>query len=89
MLREIKPLPFGVNITNPKLLSDTISASTPVVMIENDSVVVTGNSLLNVFDRLEVAEFSAKALIDAAVIGKMKPINDAQVEDIKKAFNLE
>jgi len=88
MLRDIKPLPFGVNITNPSLLSDTLSVATPVVMIENDSVVVTGTSLLNAFDRLEVAEFSAKALLDAAVIGEMKPINDAQVEDIKKAFDL-
>ena len=88
MLRDIKPLPFGVNLTDPKHLSGTLSVSTPVVMLENDCVLVTGESLLNVFDRLEVAEFSAKALIDAGVIGTMKPINDKQVEDIKKAFHL-
>jgi|GEM_PF-4206183 L-fuculose-phosphate aldolase len=41
------------------------SAPVPVVLAENDSLTVTGPSLLNAFDRLEVAEYSAKALIRA------------------------
>jgi L-fuculose-phosphate aldolase len=88
MLRDIVPLPFGINITDPEKLSTTLCESIPVVMIENDSVVVAGTSLINAFDRLEVAEFSAKALLDAAVIGELKPINQAQVEEIKIAFDL-
>ncbi len=88
MLRDIKPLPFGVNILNPELICDTLGETVPIVMIENDSVIVTGSSLINVFDRLEVAEFSAKALIDAGVIGDMVPINDEQVDEIKEAFGL-
>ena len=89
MLRDVKELPFGINIKNPEKLSASLTSKTPVVMIQNDGVIVTGNSLLQVFDRLEVAEFSAKALIAADVIGKLKPINDEQVEDLKKAFELE
>jgi len=57
-------------------------------MIENDSMIITGNSLIQVFDRLEVAEFSARALLDALVLGVFNPINDDRVEELKIAFDL-
>jgi len=40
------------------------------------------------FDRLEVAEFSAKALLDTAMIGRHVPIGEEDIADLKKAFNL-
>jgi L-fuculose-phosphate aldolase len=49
-------------------------------------VLVTGDKLLSTFDRLEVAEFSAKSLVMAAPIGRMVPINDTQVEELRKVF---
>ncbi|MEZ5451090.1 MAG: class II aldolase/adducin family protein [Thiolinea sp.] len=36
-------------------ISDTLSTATPILLIENDSVLVTGKSVLEAFDRLEVA----------------------------------
>jgi len=44
--------------------------------------------LLQAFDRLEVAEFSAKALIAAKDIGKLVRINDDEVKAIQDAFGL-
>jgi L-fuculose-phosphate aldolase len=63
-----------------------LSTGNPAIIVQNDSVVVTGDKLLSTFDRLEVAEFSAKSLIMAAPIGKMVPINDIQVEELRKLF---
>jgi L-fuculose-phosphate aldolase len=57
-------------------------------MLANDSVVVCSDTLLNAFDRLEVAEFAAKSLILAGPVGKLHPITDAQVEDLRVAFHV-
>jgi L-fuculose-phosphate aldolase len=87
-MRDIKRVPFGTNIVNPKVISDSISTSSPVVLVENDSVISTGSSLINAFDRLEVAEFTANTIIHAKMIGEIVMISDKEVEDINKAFNL-
>jgi L-fuculose-phosphate aldolase len=87
-MRDIKRVPFGTNIVNPQLISDNISSSSPVVLVENDSVISTGNSLINAFDRLEVAEFTANTIIHAKMIGEIVMISDKEVEDINVAFNL-
>ena len=88
-MRDIKRVPFGTNIVNPKKISDEISPSSPVVLVENDSVISTGNSLINAFDRLEVAEFTANTIIHAKMIGDIVMISDKEVEDINIAFHLE
>ena len=85
-LQDVPILPFGShfqgNDTIPKLLSESI----PSVLIANDSFLVTGDKLLQTFDRLEVAEFSAKSLVMAAPLGQLVPINDEQVEALRKKF---
>ena len=63
-----------------------LSENTPAVIINNDSVLVTGDKLLGTFDRLEVAEFSAKSLTMGASLGKLVPINPDQVEELRKKF---
>ncbi len=87
-MRDIGRVPFGTNITDPGKISDIISEHSPVVLVENDSVISTGKSLINAFDRLEVAEFTANTIIHAKMIGKIVMISDKEVEDINKAFNL-
>jgi L-fuculose-phosphate aldolase len=56
--------------------------------VQNDCVLVTGSNILNTFDRLEVAEFSAKSLIDTAAIGSLVPIEDEAIKDLEVAFSL-
>lgn len=87
-MRDIVVLPFGTNIVDPEKLSASISVHSPVVLIQNDSVISTGTSLINAFDRLEVAEFTANTIIHAKMIGNIVMINDKEVEDINQAFNL-
>ncbi len=88
MLREVPVFPYGEHLRNVEKVAKTISRRYPVCMLENDAVISVGCSLIESFDRLEVAEYSAKATISAAALGGMKPISDAQVADLVKAFNL-
>ena len=88
MMRDIVRVPFGTPFTDPKSISDKIGERTPVVLVENDCIITTGNSLIKAFDRLEVAEFTAKTVINAKSIGEIKSISDEEIETINKAFNL-
>jgi len=88
LLRKIPKLPFGSNFMQPELTADTFSKEIPIVMIENDCVIVTGNSLLNAFDRLEVLEYSAKAIIASEKLGDVVKIPDSDIKELSEAFGL-
>lgn len=89
LLRSMPKLPYGTNFTDIDRTVAAFSGAIPVVLCENDSLMVTGTSLLNAFDRLEVAEYSAKALIAAQGLGTLVTINEAQVDELITAFKLE
>jgi L-fuculose-phosphate aldolase len=85
-LQDIPNMPFGSHFAGEEAILNTLSENTPAVIINNDSVLVTGDKLLGTFDRLEVAEFSAKSLTMGTSLGKLIPINDDQVEELRKKF---
>ena len=87
-LQDIPTFPFGSQYDEHlSALADEFRKR-PFVMLENDSVVVTGDKLINTFDRLEVADFSARSLILAAPLGSLKPITDSEIEDLRVAFHV-
>ena len=88
LLRDIPFIPFKMLYTQAEKVAEMVSLSTPVAMVQNDCVLVAGTDVLNAFDRLEVAEFSAKSLIDTAVIGNLVPIGDEEIRDLEVAFSL-
>lgn len=89
MLRKIPFLPFGTNFLEPEKVAQTLSSKTPLVMIENDCLIVTGDSLLQTFDRLEVAEFTAKTVIAAKDVGPLIPIGDDEIKALEEAAKLD
>ena len=88
-LREVVKLPFLTSTADIKRTVAAFSPRNPVVIVENECVIVTGKDLLNAFDRLEVLEFSARAVIAAKEIGQVVQIDDEQVREIEQAFKLE
>lgn len=88
MLRDIPRIKFHEAYSRPETVADTIDESTPVVMVSNSCIITTGDSMLQAFDRLEVAEFSAKALIFTKQLGDIVRINEKQVQEINESFNL-
>lgn len=85
-LQDIPVIPFGKQFAGDDTIPKLISKNIPAVIIQNDSIIVTGDQLLHTFDRLEVAEFSAKSLIMGKSLGELIPINDSQIEDLRKNF---
>ena len=88
MLRTVQKYPFGCSFMQLEKTAAELTESNPVAIVENDCVLVTGSSLINAFDRLEVMEYSAKSIIDTANIGQIVKISDQEVDDIEVAFNL-
>ena len=88
LLRDIQHLPFTSPIRDQQRVAETLGESTPIVMIQNNGIIVTGESLLKAFDRLEVAEFSAKAVLGSFQLGPVYSMEQQQIDDLKKAFNL-
>ena len=87
LLREMPSFEFGAYYDSEELL-ETLTMRNPIVMVKNDCIISSGRTLLESFDRLEVAEYSARATISAVPFGGMNPMNEAQVAEIVEAFNL-
>jgi L-fuculose-phosphate aldolase len=49
-------------------------------------LLTTGASILQAFDRLEVAEFTARSLIETASIGGEVPISDDHIRELEAKF---
>ena len=88
LLRDIPLIPFKMLYTAPEEVAEIVSPSSPVLLVQNDCVLAAGSDVLNTFDRLEVAEFSAKSLIDTAAIGALVPIGDEAIRELEVAFSL-
>lgn len=88
LLRDVKRMPYGQNYTNQDDTAAYFSEVTPAAMVENDCVIVTGSTLLQAFDRLEVMESTAHSIINAAAIGDIVHISKEEIDDLKVAFKL-
>jgi len=88
LLRDVKRMSYGENYVNQEQIAAYFSETRPAAIIDNDCIVVTGNSLLQAFDRLEVFELTAESIIDTAMIGDIVHISDDEIADLKKAFYL-
>lgn len=88
MLRDIESISCAEHYQDPSKVIKMLSPSSPAILVLNDCLIVVGKSMLEAFDRMEVAEFSAQSLLSATRLGGLNPINDEQVKDLVAAFNL-
>lgn len=86
LLRDIPKIPYGAQYLDEPAISRRLDRNTPVILIENDAILTTGKSLLEAFDRLEVAEFSARSLINASLLGGMIAMDESQTRELEDKF---
>lgn len=86
LLRNTALIPYGAQYTAPEEIAASLSLQSPVLFIRNDCVLVAGRSTLDALDRLEVLEFSARALLDTLTIGPVAPIGDDDIAALEAAF---
>ncbi|MBA2115221.1 class II aldolase/adducin family protein [Bremerella alba] len=87
-LRDVGRVPYGVQYHNNSQIAEHISASSPAALLENDGVLVTGSSVLDAFDRLEVLEATSEAVINATSIGKVSSMPQTVIDELRAAFQL-
>jgi L-fuculose-phosphate aldolase len=88
-LRDVRKLAYGIQYGDGEALSREISARRPVALLENDGVLVTGKTVLEAFDKLEVLESTAEAVINSYPIGGTQPMSDAVIEELERTFPIE
>jgi L-fuculose-phosphate aldolase len=84
LLRNIPIIQYGMQFGED--VASVVSSKTPVVILQNDAVLVTGPSILSAYDRLEVAERAAETLLNSISLGKPVLLDKQQVMDLDKKY---
>jgi len=86
VVRNVGRARFGVQFEDGMELAAMISAEQPAIILENDGVLVTGSDVLEAFDRLEVLESTAEAIINCRAVGELRPLSDEVTRGLDAAF---
>jgi L-fuculose-phosphate aldolase len=88
VIREAGLAPFGVQFGDGRELAEMVGRQCRCVILENDGVLVTGGDVLEAFDRLEVLESTAEAIINCGAIGTVRHLGDEVTRGLDEAFGL-
>ncbi|MGE4488893.1 MAG: class II aldolase/adducin family protein [Kiritimatiellales bacterium] len=85
---DVQVLPFETSFNDYPKLCETLSLKTPAAVCCNNGVMVVGDSVLSAFDKLEVLECSAEAIINSNPIGGCVPMSQEIIDELCEAFQL-
>ena len=88
LLRDVETVKAADFYADPAAVAAKLTPRSPALLIESVGLVTVGKTILEGFDRMEVAEFTAKCLLLASRIGTLSPITKPQVNALVKAFKL-
>ena len=86
VVRHVGRAPYGLQFGDGRELAQLISPKRPAVILDNDGVLVTGADVLEAFDRLEVLESTAEAIINCGAVGSLMPLSDEVTRELDAAF---
>ncbi|PKO12074.1 MAG: aldolase [Chloroflexi bacterium HGW-Chloroflexi-10] len=79
LLRNVQQTTLEDVLITPEKAAKLIGENHSTMIILNLGILVTGKTLMQAYDRLEVAEFTARSIIEAQVLGGMKPIREEEI----------
>lgn len=85
---DVSLLPFEASFNDFDLLAKTLTLKNPAAVLENNGVMLVGKDILSAFDKLEVIECSAEAIIDSQPIGGHVAMSQEIIDELCEAFNL-
>ena len=88
-VREVALLPFETVFNDFATLARTLTPQSPAAVLCNNGVMVVGETVLSAFDKLEVLEHSAEAVLDAQPIGGHVAMSQEIIDDLIESFHLE
>jgi L-fuculose-phosphate aldolase len=86
LLRDVARLEYGMQFHDPDSVARRVAPDRPIAILENDGVLVCGTSVLDAFDRLEVLETTAEALINSRPLGAVSSMSEPVIEELSQAF---
>ena len=85
-LRQVAVAPFAEAGATRRPWPSMVGPDRPVLLLENNGALVVGDSVLDAFDRLEVLESTAEALINSRPVGAVHPMDEASIQRLIDAF---
>ena len=90
-LKEVNRVPYGAQFGEGGELAGLASPKDPILILDNDGVQVWGTSVLDAFDRLEVLETTAEAMIGGLALnhGSIHAMSEEAISELRTAFRIE
>jgi L-fuculose-phosphate aldolase len=85
-LKDVGTIPFEHQFGDDQEVTKTLSPANPVVLLRHNGVLVAGRTILDAFDRLEVLEATAAAIIQSRPLGPISPMSEKVTRDLLAAF---
>jgi L-fuculose-phosphate aldolase len=86
VVRQLGTAGYAMQFQNPEALAALISPAQPALIVENGGVLVTGRDVLEAYDRLEVLESTAEAIVNSRALGRMAPMPEEVIRELEAAF---
>ena len=86
LIRDPATLPYRVARREPEQIAESLCPDQPVALIQNEGAMALGRNLLEAFDRLEVLEATAAAVIASHRLGELATMGDRPIAELKAVF---
>ncbi|MEI6279733.1 MAG: class II aldolase/adducin family protein [Verrucomicrobiae bacterium] len=85
-LKDVHTIRFEDQYGDPAGIAPLIGPKNPAALLENNGVLVAGLTVLDAFDRLEVLEATATAILRSRSLGAVRPMSDGVIKELLEAF---
>ena len=86
MLKDVARVPYAA-LRDYDAIAGTLKTTAPVAIVDNECIVTIGKNVTKAFDRLEVADYSARSVLMARAVADIRPIQAEEVKEIDDTFN--
>jgi L-fuculose-phosphate aldolase len=87
-LKDVAKIPFEKLYGSGDEIVSLIGPDNPVALLEHNGALVAGRTVLDAFDRLEVLESTAAAIIRSRALGPISPMSDQVIDELVTAFGV-
>jgi L-fuculose-phosphate aldolase len=86
LFKDVVKIPFERQFGDGEGVAAVVGPKNLVALLQNNGVLVAGRSVLDAFDRLEVLEATAAAIIRSRALGPISPMGEEVIEELLGAF---
>jgi L-fuculose-phosphate aldolase len=85
-LKDVRKIPFEQQFGDGAEVAAVVGPKNPVALLEHNGVMVAGRTVLDAFDRLEVLEATAAAIIRSRELGPINAMDEGVIQELEEAF---